>query len=425
MVNSLYVILIAGQGLMLKRIGMVLLVGMMMQGCAGRPLGVLLPVTSADVPGTTKVDMLVATTRAPSQDPGILFSGERADGLSMTDIKVSIPPDTQRQIGQVQWPKKLPANPAHEFATLSVRPITKPAEAHNWLRAHLPPSRKVIVFVHGFNNRYEDAVYRFAQIVHDAGAPIAPVLFTWPSRASVFDYNYDKESTNYSRSALENMLRRIARDPQVSDVTVMAHSMGTWLAMESLRQMAIRDGRIAAKIHNVVLASPDMDVEVFRRQWMELGTDRPRFTVFVSQDDRALKISRVLAGKVDRLGQINPNAEPYRSELTAAGITAIDLTALKSGDPLNHGKFADSPQVVQMIGARLMSGQTITDSDVGFGQQIGAVALGAAQTVGTAAGAAISAPIAVFDPTTRRSYGEQLGNVGTSAGNTVGAVTGR
>jgi esterase/lipase superfamily enzyme len=33
----------------------------------------------------------------------------------------------------------------------------------------------VLVFVHGFNNRFEDAVYRFAQIVHDTRADVVPV----------------------------------------------------------------------------------------------------------------------------------------------------------------------------------------------------------------------------------------------------------
>ncbi len=64
-----------------------------------------------------------------------------------------------------------------------------------------------MVFIHGFNNTYEDAVFRFAQIVHDFGAEVAPIMFTWPSRARLLDYVYDKESTNYSRTALENTFR--------------------------------------------------------------------------------------------------------------------------------------------------------------------------------------------------------------------------
>ncbi len=392
---------------------------LLVQGCAGRPLGVLIPAENV-VEGISSVDMLVATTRAPSEQKGFLFSGERAQDATMTEIKIAIPPAANREIGQVQWPKRLPADLNREFGTLSIKEIKDRAEARQWLLKNLPKSGRVLVFVHGFNNRYEDAVYRFAQVVHDSNADVAPILFTWPSRASIFDYNYDKESTNYSREALENILRNIAQVPQVREVTVMAHSMGTWLAMESLRQMAIRDKGIASKIKNVVLASPDIDVDVFAKQWHEMGNNRPKFTIFVSRDDRALMLSRRISGNIDRLGQINPNAEPYRTQLTHEGITAIDLTALKGGDRLNHGKFADSPEVVQLIGTRLLSGQTITDSDVGLGERIGAVALGAAQTVGVTAGAAISAPIAVFDPATRRGYGRQVERVGSSVGNIFG-----
>lgn len=267
-----------------------------------------------------------------------------------------------------------------------------------------------------------ESVYRFAQIVHDSGTDVVPVVFTWPSRASIFDYNYDKESTNYSRDALEEMLTRLAKDKSVGEITVMAHSMGTWLAVESLRQMAIRHGRVNSKIINVILAAPDLDVDVFSRQYTALGTKPPKFTLFVSQDDRALTLSRRISGNVDRLGQIDPTVEPYASQLEKAGITVLDLTKLKSGDNLNHGKFAESPEVVRLIGDRLIAGQTVTDSDVGLGEAIGAVGIGAAQTVGTAASVVVSAPIAVFDPRTRDNYGQQVERFGRSLGNTIGSV---
>ncbi|MFB9949997.1 alpha/beta hydrolase [Rhizobium puerariae] len=392
-------------------------------GCAGRPEGVLVP-TQTQAAHTSKIDVLVATTRRPSETPGTLFSGERGKELQITEIGVSIPPDSAREIGQVQWPSRLPANPAKEFTTVSVTPMTV-QRAEGWLKQHLRKSRRVLVFVHGFNNRYEDAVYRFAQIVHDSKTDVAPVLFTWPSRGSVFAYNYDKESTNYSREALEDMLRRLAREPNVSEVTVMAHSMGSWLTVEALRQMAIRDGRVAPKIQNVILASPDLDVDVFSRQLAEIGEKRPHFTLFVSRDDRALSLSRRISGNIDRLGQVDPSVEPYRSEFEKAGIVVLDLTALKTGDRLNHGKFAESPEVVRLIGNRLIAGQAVNDSHVGLGERLGAVAVGTAQTVGSVAGVAVSAPIAIFDPTTRRTYNEQVDRLGNAVGNTVTTAVGQ
>jgi esterase/lipase superfamily enzyme len=409
----------------IRAIGSLLLAAaLVLAGCAGRPEGVLVP--NGETPaGTSIVDLLVATTRAPTREPGVLFSGERGSGLVLKDIVVSIPPERNRTVGQVQWPKKLPADPLREFSTVSVAPVESATEGRAWLARHLPESRRVFVFVHGFNNRYEDAVYRFAQIVHDSKTDAAAVVFTWPSRASIFDYSYDKESTNYSRDALEDLLRAAIETPNVDEVTIMAHSMGTWLAVETLRQMAIRDGRVPRKIQQVILASPDLDVDVFAQQLNAIGKDKPKFTLFVSRDDRALTLSRRISGNVDRLGQIDPTEEPYRTLLEQQGITVLDLTALKTGDSLNHGKFAESPEVVRLIGNRLIEGQTVTDSEIGFGERIGAVALGTAQTVGSAASIAVSTPIAVFDPVTRRNYEDQWRRLGNSVENTAVTATGQ
>lgn len=385
-------------------------------GCSNRPVGVLTPVEAA-VPDATEVDMLVATTREASNDSGTLYTGERGAGVSLDAFTVSIPPDSRRKIGEVQWPRSLPPNPETDFATVNVTPLPSVKAARGWLDAHLPPSRRVLIFVHGFNNRFEDAVYRFAQIVHDSGSEVAPVLFTWPSRARVFDYLFDRESTIFSRDAFEETIWQVASDPRVEDVTIMAHSMGAWLAMESLRQMAIRRGKLPAKIHNVILASPDVDVDVFASQWRALNGPQARFTLFVSSDDRALQVSRRIAGGVDRLGLID--AQKYYAELEKSGIVVIDLTAMRSGDALNHGRFASSPEVVQLIGQRLVNGQTVTDSEMSLGDRIAAGAMGVGQTVGGAAGLALSAPIAIIDPKTRRTYQEQVERFGQTVSETV------
>lgn len=372
-------------------------------GCAGRPRGVMTPVVVAQAAGQSQVDMLVATTRQPSGDPATLFSGERNPMLSLTDVAVSIPSDSHRKAGTVQWPRQLPPNPETDFAVTRVQKVMQGDEAHSWFRLHNKGGH-VLVFVHGFNNRYEDAVFRLAQIVHDSGAQTTPMLFTWPSRARVFDYNYDKESTNYSRTALEDALRTLADAPQVNDITILAHSMGTWLTMEALRQMGIRDGRIAPKIQNVILASPDIDLDVFAKQWVDMGPHRPKFTLFVSQDDRALAASRFISGDVSRLGAIDPTAEPYRTQLENAGITAIDLTKVETDDGLHHGKFAESPEIVQLIGQRIIKGQTLTDSQISLGDGITAVVAGTARNVGTVTAATISAPVKLIEqPTSGRT----------------------
>ncbi|NKM56493.1 alpha/beta fold hydrolase [Rhizobium anhuiense] len=366
----------------------------------GHPGGVMTPVSISSTPPTSRVDMLVATTREPSGSPATLFNGERSSKPHLTQISISIP--AKREAGTVQWPKRLPPDPATDFAVTNVQQIDTVAQGRVWFRQHVNGGH-ALVFIHGFNNTYEDSVFRLAQIVHDSKMQATPVLFTWPSRAEITAYQYDKESTNYSRTALEQALRTLAADPNVKDITVMAHSMGTWLAMESLRQMGIRDGHVNSKIHNVILASPDIDIQVFAKQYVEMGEPRPKFTIFVSQDDKALAVSSFLTGSVSRLGAINPAEEPYRSKLEKAGITAIDLTKVKTNDKLNHGKFAESPEIVQLIGQRLMTGQTLTDSKVTLGQGITAVVGGTVANIGTVAATAVAAPVAIIEqPVTRR-----------------------
>ena len=396
---------------------------LLVAGCAGRQIGTLRPV-AATVPDASTVDMLVATTRAKSTEPGVVFSGERGAALAVDNIVVSIPPDRNRTVGEVTWARTWPGDPSRDFVTLKVESMTG-KEPGDWFRRVAGKKRRLLLFVHGFNNRYEEAVYRFAQIAHDSGSDAAPVLFTWPSRGNIFAYNYDKESANYSRTALETLLREAASKPEIQEITVMAHSMGSWLTMEALRQLSIRDGRLPAKIKNVILASPDLDVDVFSRQLQEIDTRNVKMTIFVSNDDRALDVSRRIAGGVDRVGSIDPSREPYKTEIEKAGITVLDLTALQAGDPTNHLKFAASAEVVKLIGNRLIDGQQVSNADISLGERIGAAALGTAQTVGSAATTVATAPGALIDPGSRQVFRDQAGNLGRNFGGTLKTAVGQ
>jgi esterase/lipase superfamily enzyme len=388
-----------------------------MSGCAGRPSGNLVVVNSGAL-SVKPVDMLVATTRDEKlSPPGIMFNGERGHGLAFADIAVSIPPDAVRKIGEVQWPSSIPGDPAHDFVTVRAdRLDLKQALAAFDQRMRASPSRHVLLFVHGYNTRFEEAVYRFAQITHDAGAPVVPVLFTWPSRGKLFDYVYDRESATYSRDALEAVLQAMVKDPNVGSISILAHSMGNFVAVEALRQMAIRDRSLSPKIRDIMLAAPDIDFDVFRREIAEIeASDKsPPVTLFVSQDDHALDFSRRIAGNEPRLGAINPNAEPFRTILEKARVHVVDLTKVSSDDATNHGKFAQS-EVVKAIGRRLASGQTLTDAKPTLGERFGGVAQGAAATVGQAATMVVSAPAAVIDPATRETLGDQVTAFGATA----------
>src|SRR4029077_13430041 len=225
--------------------------------------------------------------------------------------------------------------PEHDFAILRADRIDLAQAKTNFdTRIKRTPGRRVLIFVHGFNTRFEEAVYRFAQIVHDARVNVAPVLFTWPSGGNVTDYVYDHDSAVYSRDALEAVLQALVKDPNVDSISILAHSMGNYLAIESLRQMAIRDRGVSPKIRDVMLASPDIDIDVFRRQIAEIDAGpRPgQFTLFISRDDRALSLSSFLARDSTRLGALDPSKEPYNAILAQARVQVVDLTGMASGD---------------------------------------------------------------------------------------------
>jgi esterase/lipase superfamily enzyme len=356
-------------------------------GCSTRPTqGMLMPV-AATVDGTSRVPVLAATTRQRSaNDSAAMFNSERADGVSYASIVVSIPPDSARKIGAVQWPAALPGDPSREFVTVSANYLDKQAfSAAVDGAAKQTRSGKVLVFVHGFNNRFDDAVYRFAQIVHDAKTPAIPVLFTWPSlgEARLRAYTYDRESANFSRDALEDLLDMLARQPRVTEVNILAHSMGNWLTLEALRGRSIRATRSATnlksnKLKNVLMVAPDVDVDVFRTELQRMGEYRPRISLFVSRDDQALSLSQFIWGGVQRLGDVDPSQEPYRSEFERDRIEVFDLTSLKSAGVDAHGRaFAEAPTVAAMIRERLIDGQTLSNREPDIGDRVEQTALSA------------------------------------------------
>jgi esterase/lipase superfamily enzyme len=218
-----------------------------------------------------------------------------------------------------------------------------------------------MIFVHGFNNRFDDAAYRLAQIVQDSKAPVVPVLFSWPSRGvvSLGAYADDRESAGQSREALAQLLDTVALSPAIKEVTVLCHSMGCLLTLDALRSRAMDAGRIGAKVKNVLLVAPDVDVNVFREQLQQMDSARPRFALFLSQDDHTLKLSKSFWGGATRLGDINAEEEPYKSDFQREKILAFDLTHLP-GDAHSRA-FDEVTSVMGMIERRLAAGQQLAE----------------------------------------------------------------
>ncbi len=340
-----------------------------------------------------KVEIYVATTREASAAP-VYFDGERASKLAFAKLEITVP--RGHKPGELELPDSGPGDPAKHFTAtnierLDLAPVV--ADVRRDIMRRPAGERDVLVFVHGYNTNFADAVYRFAQIVYDSGFKGVPVLFSWPSRGQLLAYPYDRESAYYSRDFLEANLRGIARDIGPGRMDILAHSMGTILTLETLRQAAIRgDGTFGGKLRDVMLAAPDVDLDVFKTL---MHVIRRPVTVFVSADDRALDFSRRFAGDKTRLGAVSAKDTQTIAELEKLGAHIIDLSEVSSGDSLNHAKFASSPKVVQLIGNRLRQDKGIGFAGPQFGDRLGDIAGGVVGTVGSTVGLVVS-PVTII-----------------------------
>ena len=133
--------------------------------------------------------------------------------------------------------------------------------------------------------------------------------------------------------------------------------MGTMLTMETLVQAKLRgDANYTGKLDSIVLAAPDIDVDVFQSQFEIIGKrDRPT-TILTSRDDRALAISSKIAGNVVRVGAASPRARATIETVKRLGLTVVDMTEVKATDGANHGKFANSPVFIRQLGTHLGGG---------------------------------------------------------------------
>ena len=349
--------------------------------CASRPETGFLSAVAYSPPGAVDHTLLVATTRERDDRPGTLFNGDRATATDYAELTVSIPPNHKQ--GEIEWATTPPGDPNVDFVVRDEKYLDGDKAFVQALNAQLalrpPGKRRVFLFIHGFNTMFAEGVYRLAQLTHDAKAPGVPVLFTWASRGKPTAYVYDLNSATAARDGLEHTLRLLLSS-NAEEVNVLAHSMGNWVTVEAFRQIKISgDLSHANKIGLVFLAAPDIDIDVFKSQMRRFGKPRKPFYIILSEDDRALFLSRTIAGGVTRVGD-NPDV----AELAALGATVIDLTDLKGTDPTNHDKFAQLAAVAPELRDVLARGVPATPKQ------------SAGETAASGVGAVVSLPLTLL-----------------------------
>lgn len=303
------------------------------------------PITPEALDVGTPKSIFAVSTREATPDGS--FGPLRSDDLSLLELTVSIPPS--HLPGHLEFAYAKP-DPNTQFTMAGRRVFSTQTEFNTRLKTEvnqLPADqREVTVFVHGFNSTQAETAFRAAQLAQDIQLPGATVIYSWPSQGNPLGYAYDGDSILFARDGLENMLRQI-RSAGVARVNLVAHSMGSQLVMETLRQIEMQTpGWTDTNLNGVVLMSPDLDVDVFRSQMNRIENVPQPFIILVSSKDRILNISGRLRGthssvRLGNLTSLNPVA--------GLPITIIDITEFSNDAVSSHLVAGTSPALIAML----------------------------------------------------------------------------
>ena len=228
----------------------------------------------------------------------------------------------------------------------------------------LTPRKEVFIYVHGYHNSFDDAAFAMAELWHFLGRIGVPVVYTWPAGyPGLFGYTYDRESSEFTVYHLRELLALLASSPEVEKIHVIAHSRGTDVALNAVRELMIEarasgaDPRKSLKIHNFILAAPDLDLQVASQRVVGdyLSSGVNRFTVYASPNDKAIGIAAGLfASPRGRLGTLG--VEELPDELTSvleysgANLAIVNFEPVSdmkysSDDRYGHSYFRNEPTV--------------------------------------------------------------------------------
>jgi len=231
--------------------------------------------------------------KSPANQSPPFFTSQNAGKLTYGTLNVTI--DAHHEVGDIKKSVHLYEAPS----------ILREREFLRQLRKDLdgPGGRKLLVFVHGYNVTFENAAKRTAQIKHDLPFDGEAAFFSWPSRGNLLGYWADEKSVRETEPFLEEFLIKLARESNARSIYIIAHSMGNRAFTKVYpRVRAALAGNTPIK--EIMLAAPDVDAEVFRRdlapQLMGAGCNT---TLYSSSKDKALWGSFLVHGFSKRAGQ--------------------------------------------------------------------------------------------------------------------------
>lgn len=220
------------------------------------------------------------------------------------------------------------------------------------LQAIMRKSSDVLLFIHGYNVSWTDAVGTAlslqamlnAQPERDPNQQVQVVLFTWPSDGMALpfvSYKSDRSEAAGSGNAVgrgilkvRDFLASLRRDDEAlckQDLHLLCHSMGNYLLQNALQRCdAFTPGNAMPRIfEHIFLCAADVD-DTALEEGHPLGRVHElarSVTVYHNRGDAALVISDFTKGNPDRLGSNGP-ARPAHVHNKVA---QVDCTAIVTG----------------------------------------------------------------------------------------------
>ena len=233
-------------------------------------------------------------------------------------------------------------------------------------RLALTKCKEAFVYIHGFNNTFEKAVFVTAELWHFIGRRGVPILYSWPAKQGLMSYGYDRESSEFTVFHFKQFLQTMAECPELEKIHIVAHSRGTDVAASAFRELMIAASAwpgkgggtsgspgqtargVLGKIGNVILAAADIDMEVASQRLSAemafMGAER--VTIYLSREDKAINLAVWLFESIGRLGELSLKILSKSQVETLEIIDRIDfIDARVDSGFLGHGYFHSSPAV--------------------------------------------------------------------------------
>lgn len=290
------------------------------------------------------VRVFYATDRQPTGDtaPGKFYGGERQvdESMHLGTLDVSTPRD--HRMGSIErpsiWKLEFRQDPDKHVVLLSVVPKMEQAfYAELSSKVQSSASKDAFVFVHGFDNTFEQAAWRTAQLSYDLGFQGAPIMYSWPSKGKMTEYTADEATIDWATPHLEKFLETVAAQSRATTVHLIAHSMGNRTLTRALAAIADKHAGVPPMFKHVFLAAPDIDVGVFRQLAATFPLAANDVTLYASSRDEAIRASEKIH-HFDRVGDSTHIC-------VVPKIDTIDATAVDTG-LIGHAYYGDKRSIL-------------------------------------------------------------------------------